>query len=147
MTTTLAWLILVAAGALALRAAWRGMRAQIAAEADVAALGDPDKPWRGAERFSGGLPEAEPLDEKTVRADWTPVTLGETVDGFRKSKRGGGAIRIDRRTLERMCDWADKNSQGGWLAILLEERALTFWFERPGDAQAFAAHWTPGKSM
>lgn len=147
MTTALTWLILVAAGVLALGAAWRGMRAQIAAEAEVASLGDANKPWRGAERFSGGLPEGETPDEQTVRTDWTPVTLGAAVDGFKKVRRGGGATRLDRKTLKRMCDWADNRSQGGWLAILLEDRALTFWFEQPDDAQSFAAHWTPSKSM
>lgn len=145
MKTTLIWIALIGFALWALWRAWKAAKAQIAADQSIHALGDPDLTWRGAERFGGGF-EKEPLpDEKTIRATWSCIHMGEQVSSFVKGAEG--PPDFDPRKLAMLCKWCDTTCEAAWMATLLEKQQLTFWFEKTADAQAFALAWTPRRTM
>lgn len=140
----MAYLIFAVLAGLAVWAAIRGVRRQIAAEQQSEDFGDPTRPWRGAEVYGDGFKGGRPPPESVVRRDWVEIYVPTETE----LSRGHGfppESTFHTRDLKAFCDWCQANCKGPWLAVVPAGHQPTFWFENADDGRNFATVWFPFK--
>ncbi|MGB7181340.1 MAG: hypothetical protein WA888_02330 [Burkholderiaceae bacterium] len=76
---------------------------------------------------------------------WQPVRLPG--NGEARSADFPPLDTFVNREHEAMKQWCQKNCRASWLPVPGDRGSAVFWFELPGDAQAFAMQWFPFKCL